>query len=103
MKLSHIGKKTIYEYGLPKRTFYKNIIIGPPFWSNYGTTGEINVDTDGDNDTYKKEDLWFFPGLHDAIWNEDWYGAQEQLNIISKVLNEAGHSISKEVVDNSKY
>lgn len=105
LKLSHIGKKTIYEYGLPKRTFYKNIIIGPPFWSDYGTNEDIDIVTnDANNDgAVIKEDLWLFPGFYDAIWKEDWNGAQEQLNIISKILNEAGHSISKESTDNLKY
>lgn len=105
LKLSHIGKKTIYEYGLPERTFYKNIIIGPPLWTGYDTTEgiDLNIDETSNDGVILKEDLWLFPGFHDAIWKEDWNSAQEQLNIISKVLNEAGHSISKESTENLKY
>ncbi|CAL9731158.1 hypothetical protein MOUN0_L02410 [Monosporozyma unispora] len=107
LKLSHIGKKTIYDYGLPNREFYKNVIVGPPFWSSYGTR---NIDDNGDSKTIKyvesngsEENLWLFPSLHDAIWKGDWASAQEQLTIISKILNEAGHSISRESLNHLNY
>lgn len=107
LKLSHIAKKTIYDYGLPMRNFYKNVIVGPPFWSSYGTR---NIDDEDDSKSSEdleindiEENLWLFPSLHDAIWKGNWAGAQEQLTIISKILNEAGHSISRESINNLNY
>lgn len=108
LKLSHISKKTINDYGLPMRNFYKNVIVGPPFWSSYGTR---NIEDDNDDTTHSddseiddaEENLWLFPSLHDAIWKGNWAGAQEQLTIISKILNEAGHSISRESINNLNY
>lgn len=110
LKLSHIGKKTIYEYGIPRRTFYKNVIIGPPFWGHYGTSNlevenSININKDANDPDIGTDgkDLWIFPGLQDAIWKGDWSGAQEQIIIISKILNEAGHSIARESINNLRY
>lgn len=89
LKLTHIGKKIVNEYGLPNRKFYKNVLFGPTLWKKYGSDNDLINDTDENN-------LWIFPGVKDAIWRGDWRSAQAQLNIIGRLLNEAVHSISKE-------
>lgn len=89
LKLTHIGKKIVNEYGLPNRSFYKNVLFGPTMWKEYGSDSLINS---GKN----SKRLWIFPGVKDAIWRSDWRSAQAQLNIIGRLLNEAVHSISKE-------
>ncbi|EDO16536.1 hypothetical protein Kpol_1064p17 [Vanderwaltozyma polyspora DSM 70294] len=69
-KLFKIGASQTYAAGIYNRPFYKNIILGPTFWS----TEEVN------------EDTWTFPGLRDAVKDENWNEAQHQLEIIANSL-----------------
>ncbi|CAB4252700.1 Tre1p [Maudiozyma barnettii] len=69
-KLSNIGRRQCIASGLPGRPFYKNVLFSPPLWSK-GETGS---------------DSWLFPGLQDAVNQDDWNGAQNQLEDIGKII-----------------
>lgn len=77
-KLSEIGRKSCYEYGLPSRDFYKNVLFGPPLW------------TDGD-DPYP----WSYPGIKDAIQEGDFETAQVQIDVIGSILHSSADDVLK--------
>ncbi|CCC68201.1 hypothetical protein NCAS_0B01170 [Naumovozyma castellii] len=69
-KLSNIGRRTVSEYGLLDRKYYKNGIFGPTLWKmDYGV------------------DSWSFPGVRDAIMTTDWSKAQWELDEVAAALN----------------
>ncbi|CAI1751656.1 hypothetical protein SEUBUCD650_0P01130 [Saccharomyces eubayanus] len=68
--LSRIGITQCLEKGLPERTFYKNVILGPKLW-------------------VQKDDplrSWTFPEIRDSIAIKDWVSVQEQLNALGTML-----------------
>ena len=72
--LSGLSKQTTYEFGLPNRNFYKDVLFGPPVWTErFYHSRDINP--------------WSFPGVKDAISNRDWALAQRQIEIIGKLLD----------------
>ncbi|CCK71325.1 putative zinc metalloprotease KNAG_0G02690 [Huiozyma naganishii CBS 8797] len=82
VKLSDIGRKLSYNDGLPFRKFYKNVLFGPPLCIS--------------DELSPAEYPWVFPGIRDAIWNEHWALVQKQIDVVTKILNEAEHSITKD-------
>lgn len=81
-KLANIGRRQCSPAGLPNRPFYKNIIFGPALW------------TQNDND-----DSWSFPAVRDAIEDGDWQRAQEELDIVAKVLDQSAALFLEETTD----
>jgi len=61
------------EGGVPGRTQFKHVIIGPQTWSGYDTA--------------------YFPAIQDAIDMGNWTAAQEQLGIVARVLHHAADKL----------
>lgn len=81
-KLANIGKRQCTTAGLPNRTFYKNNLFGPAFWTQ-GVKG----------------DAWVFPSVKDAIFDEDWGRAQDELNVLANVLQQSAALFLEETND----
>lgn len=77
--VSSIGRWMCAPEGLTSRPNYKNILFGPTLYA--------------DN---KNLHNWNFPGVRDAIYKEDFEGAQEELNNVALVLKHAASIYTKE-------
>lgn len=75
-RLSNVSSTQVYANGIRKRPFYKNILFGPPLWTQ---------DLDEDY-------AWTFPGIRDAIYERNWNAAQEQIDIVSSVLKRSANT-----------
>ncbi|CCH42957.1 Glutamate carboxypeptidase 2 [Wickerhamomyces ciferrii] len=72
-KLNQIEKLFLSDDGgLPNRRWYRNLIFGPQFWKP--EEGDFN--------------WWTFPGVRDAIFNQDWKLAQEEVDRVSRALTD---------------
>lgn len=80
-KLANIGKRQCISEGLPDRKFYKNNVFGPALWMD------------------DSHDSWSFPGVRDAIADEDWERAQEQINSLAKTLHKSANLFIEETND----
>ncbi|CCK72270.1 Tre1p KNAG_0J01890 [Huiozyma naganishii CBS 8797] len=79
-KLSNVGRRQLSLAGFPyDRSFYKNILFSPTFWTGDASNGR-----------------WIFPSVRDAIDRQDWATAQEQLNIAAKVLKQSAEYFIEE-------
>lgn len=65
-KLMHLEETLITETGLPRRSWYKHQIYAPGFYTGYG------VKT--------------LPGVREAIEQEDWKEAQDQIMVLTHTL-----------------
>lgn len=81
-KLSNIGRRQCYPDGLAFRPYYKNVILGPTIWTQ----------NDG-------EDSWTFPGVRDAIKDEDWERAQHELDLVGEALKYSATIFLEETTD----
>ncbi|EJS41582.1 YOR256C [Saccharomyces arboricola H-6] len=86
-KLTNIGRRTCSPAGLPNRSYYKNVLFGPMLIQ------ESNPDNNGN------EDFWIFPGVRDAIYDNDWKRAQEQVNVIGNILHQSAALFVEETND----
>lgn len=82
-KLSNLGRRQCMASGLPNRPFYKNVLFSPPIWSK----GEHGPDS------------WLFPGIQDAINDNDWAAAQQQLNEVGKIMEYSANVFIEETND----
>ncbi|ODV94096.1 hypothetical protein PACTADRAFT_23826, partial [Pachysolen tannophilus NRRL Y-2460] len=73
LKLSNFEKNLLLQTGLPNRAWNKNVIFGPQLWSPEGKDAE-------------KYEYGTFPGVRDALYNEDWKTAQEQLDQVTELI-----------------
>ncbi|QLL30988.1 hypothetical protein HG536_0A08030 [Torulaspora globosa] len=80
-KLSNIGRRQCAPGGLKNRPYYKNVLFGPSFW------------------TQPNDDSWSFPGIRDAINEQDWAKAQQELDIVANVLAESAALFLEETTD----
>lgn len=81
-KLTNIGKRQCKNEGLPNRPFYKNILFGPAYWTQA-----------------VKGDAWTFPSVKDAIVDEDWNRAQNELNSVAQILQQSAALFLEETND----
>lgn len=81
-KLSNIGRRQCYPDGLIGRPYYKNVLLGPTVWTQ----------KDG-------EEYWSFPGVRDAIYEEDWQLAQDELTLVAKALEYSATIFLEETTD----
>ncbi|CAI5097061.1 CRE_HP_G0126050.mRNA.1.CDS.1 [Saccharomyces cerevisiae] len=86
-KLTNIGRRTCSPAGLPNRSFYKNVLFGPTLIQEDKSKNCGNVD------------FWTFPGVMDAIYDDDWKRAQEQIDLIGKVLHQSAALFVEETND----
>lgn len=81
-KLGNIDKYFCYEYGLPDRNFFKNMIFGPPLWTEkFIKSNDYNP--------------WSFPGIKDAISNRKWKLAQEEIQVIGEMFLDSSAAFMK--------
>ncbi|QLQ81408.1 hypothetical protein HG537_0F01690 [Torulaspora globosa] len=80
-KLSNIGRRQCIPEGLNNRPYYKNVLFGPSFW------------------TQLNQDSWSFPGVKDAINDQDWAKAQHELDNVANVLAESAALFLEETTD----
>lgn len=80
-KLSNIGWRQCIPDGLRNRPYYKHVLFGPSFW------------------TQADDDSWTFPGVRDAIKEDDWEAAQQQLDTVAHVLAESAALFLEETTD----
>lgn len=78
-KLTNIMKRQCTSEGIPNRKFYKNAILGPTVWTQ----------DDG-------HDSWSFPGIRDAVTDNKWEVAQQQINIVGELLLSSAMSFMEE-------
>lgn len=81
-KLANIGRRQCSPAGLPDRPWYKNVIFGPALWTQ-------------DNG----DDSWSFPAVRDAIKDGNWQRAQEELDVVAKVLEQSAALFLEETTD----
>ncbi|QHS76344.1 putative zinc metalloprotease [Saccharomyces paradoxus] len=86
-KLTNIGRRTCSPAGIPNRSFYKNILFGPTLIQEDRSKNGEDVD------------FWTFPGVMDAIYDDDWKRAQEQIDLIGKVLHQSAALFVEETND----
>lgn len=68
-RLTNIMRRQCSSSGLPGRKFYKNLIFGPPIFSED-----------------RENDYWTFPSVRDAFAEGDLTAIQNQLNIVGNAL-----------------
>ncbi|CCE63983.1 hypothetical protein TPHA_0G01460 [Tetrapisispora phaffii CBS 4417] len=68
-KLANIGRRQCYGKGIPGRQYHKNVLFGPTLFTE-------SFEGNG----------WVFPGVMDAIYENNWKEAQKQMDIIGEVL-----------------
>jgi len=73
--LMHTEEKLTREEGLPRREWYKHFLYAPGFYTGYG------VKT--------------MPGVREAIEQKNWSEAQEQIQILARVLEQTNDYIEK--------
>ncbi|GAV55189.1 hypothetical protein ZYGR_0AS05130 [Zygosaccharomyces rouxii] len=81
-KLANIGRRQCKNEGLPNRPFYKNVLFGPAYWTQA-----------------VKGDPWIFPSVKDAIVDEDWNRAQNELNSVAQILQQSAALFLEETND----
>ncbi|AQZ17799.1 TRE2 (YOR256C) and TRE1 (YPL176C) [Zygosaccharomyces parabailii] len=81
-KLANIGKRQCTTTGLPNRSFYKNNIFGPTYWTQA-----------------VKGDPWIFPSIKDAVVDGDWQRAQGELDVLARVLQQSAALFLEETND----
>ncbi|AET38103.1 uncharacterized protein Ecym_2370 [Eremothecium cymbalariae DBVPG len=81
-KLTNISRRQLVDPGIPGRMLLKNIIFGPSLYS---------FDDD--------EDSWTFPSVRDAITEKNWAQAQDQINLIGKILASSAERFMDETTD----
>lgn len=59
---------------LPGREQFKHVIFAPELWNNYGTA--------------------YFPGVRDAVDEEDWALAQKQVEKAARILDHAAKKLN---------
>ncbi|CCH59208.1 hypothetical protein TBLA_0B03690 [Henningerozyma blattae CBS 6284] len=82
-KYSNIGRRQCIPEGIPNRPFYKNVLLGSSFWQS----------------SDKMEDHWSFPGVRDAINENDFEKAQRQLDIAGESLQSSAALFIEETND----
>lgn len=80
-KLSNIGRRQCIAGGLENRPYYVNVMFGPSFWTQ----------ADGDS--------WSFPGVRDAIKDQDWERAQQEVDILAGALADSAAHFLEETTD----
>ncbi|EHN00095.1 Tre2p [Saccharomyces cerevisiae x Saccharomyces kudriavzevii VIN7] len=86
-KLTNIGRRTCSPAGLPNRTFYKNVLFGPTLMQEGSSNNDEGVD------------FWTFPGVKDAIYDNDWNRAQEQVDLVGNILHQSAALFVEETTD----
>ncbi|CAI4065146.1 hypothetical protein SUVZ_08G2800 [Saccharomyces uvarum] len=86
-KLTNIGRRTCSPAGLPNRSFYKNVLFGPTLMQEVSSGNNEGVD------------FWNFPGIKDAIHDDNWKRAQEQVDLIGNVLHQSAALFVEETND----
>ncbi|SCU79707.1 LAFA_0B05094g1_1 [Lachancea sp. 'fantastica'] len=79
-RLASLEKHSCAAQGLPNRSFYRNVLFGP------------SVKNQGSHDS------WSFPGIRDAIAEGDKGRAQEQIGLVTELLQKS----SELFLDNSE-
>lgn len=82
-KLSGIARRQCIAQGIPNRGLFKNMIFGPTLWTQ---------------DLYNS---WSFPSIRDAINEQDWDHAQDQINLIGEILAKSSHLFLEESTEAS--
>ena len=82
-KLSNLGRRQCMAAGLPGRPFYKNVLFSPPVWSK----GDLGADS------------WLFPGIRDAVNEDNWSAAQQQLDEVGKIVEYSANVFIEETND----
>lgn len=85
-KLSNIGRRQLFLEGLPNRNFYKNVLFSPTMWTGDYGNGH-----------------WTFPGVRDAIDQDDWEMAQKQMDIVADVLKKSAEMFIEENDEDNIY
>lgn len=81
-KLSNIGRRQCSPTGIPNRPFYKNVLLGPALY------------TEDDS-----EDSWSFPGVRDAIRENNWVAVQNQVDLVGTVFEDSARLFIEETSD----
>lgn len=80
-KLSNIERRLCTHDGIPNRSWFKSIIFGPTLWKQENT------------------DSWTFPGVRDALIDQDWGRAQYQIDVLGDILKTAAKNFMDETTD----
>ncbi|CCD27336.1 uncharacterized protein NDAI_0K01450 [Naumovozyma dairenensis CBS 421] len=81
-KLCNIGRRQCSPEGLPGREFYKNVVYSPRLWTQDESNG-----------------AWVFPSIKDAIHEDNWNLAQEQLDLVGQTFLESAGLFIEETTD----